>query len=133
MTDAVTIAHKYFDALAKGDVAAAMALLDPQVRWHQPGANKFSGVHTGPEAIATLIAGMMAMSEATFVLSPTGPAMGNGEFVAVPVHFRGSRAGCVLDQEGVDLLRMQGDSIVEVFLFSSDGEQEDAFWGAATD
>jgi len=34
-----------------------------------------------------------------------------------------------MDQPGIDLLRIVDGKIVEVWLFSSDPEQEDAFWG----
>ena len=34
-------------------------------------------------------------------------------------------------QDGIDLLRVEGDRIAEVWLFSSDPVEEDAFWGAA--
>ncbi|MEV6878886.1 hypothetical protein [Amycolatopsis sp. NPDC051128] len=37
----------------------------------------------------------------------------------------------VMDQDGVDLLRVEGDRIAEVWLFSSDPAEEDGFWGAA--
>lgn len=32
-------------------------------------------------------------------------------------------------RDGVDVLRIDGDRIVEVRLFSSDQDAEDAFWG----
>ncbi len=34
-----------------------------------------------------------------------------------------------VDQPGIDLLRFGDSKIVEVWLFSSNPEQEDAFWG----
>ncbi|MGW0520804.1 nuclear transport factor 2 family protein [Crossiella sp. NPDC003009] len=45
--------------------------------------------------------------------------------------FPGTRRGAAaVDQDGIDLLRVEGDRIAEVWLFSSDPAQEDAFWGA---
>ncbi|MNW00760.1 hypothetical protein D3C71_1962970 [compost metagenome] len=55
--------------------------------------------------------------------------MANGEWVAVSIEFAGERDGLVLQQPGVDLLRIVDGRIVEVHLFSSDPAQEDAFWG----
>jgi hypothetical protein len=43
--------------------------------------------------------------------------------------FAGRREGARMDQPGIDLLRIVDGKIVEVWLFSSDPEQEDAFWG----
>jgi hypothetical protein len=55
--------------------------------------------------------------------------MVNGTLVAVPVHFTGKREGAAMAQDGIDLLRIDGDRIAEAWLFSSDPQSEDAFWG----
>lgn len=46
------VAATYFDSLGRGDVPGAMSLLSPDVVWHQPGANQFSGDHAGIERVA---------------------------------------------------------------------------------
>lgn len=125
------VAASYFDALGRGDVAAAMALLSPDIVWHQPGANRFSGDHAGLEGVGALLGGMMETSQGTFQLSVSGPAMVNGEFVAVPVKFSGTRPDASMDMAGVDLLTVRDGRIVEVHLFSEDGAAEDSFWGNA--
>lgn len=132
MTDTTpaAVAADYFAALGRGDVPAAMGLLSPDIVWHQPGANRFTGAHTGVEAVGTLLSGMMATSQGTFELAVTGPPMTNGEHVAVPVRFRGARDGATMDMAGLDLLTIRDGRIVEVRLFSEDGPAEDAFWGA---
>lgn len=119
----------YFSALAQGQIAEAMAYLSPQVSWHQPGNNRFSGEHLGPEAVGALIGGMAEVSEGTFAVAPAGPLMANGDLVAAPVRFTGSRAGATLDMSGLDLLTVTDGLITEVRLFSEDGPAEDAFWG----
>lgn len=123
------VATDYFDKLGRGDVPSAMGLLSPTVVWHQPGANRFSGGHAGLESVGALLSGMMEASEGTFELTVTGPPMANGDRVAVPVRFRGTRNGAAMDMAGVDLLTIRDAKIVEVHLFSEDGSAEDAFWG----
>ncbi|WP_424935215.1 MULTISPECIES: nuclear transport factor 2 family protein [Bacteria] len=123
------VAAAYFEAVERGDVPGAMGLLSPEVQWHQPGANRFSGDHSGIDEVGALLGGMMEVSGGSFQLSVTGPPMVNGELVAVSVRFAGSRAGASMDMEGVDLLTVRGGKIVEVRLFSGDGPAEDAFWG----
>lgn len=125
------VAATYFEALGRGDVPAAMALLDPQVVWHQPGANKFSGDHVGIEGVGALLGAMMETSEGTFQLTVTGAAMVNGELAAVPVRFTGARAAGSMDMAGIDMLTVRDGKIVEVHLFSEDAAAEDAFWGHA--
>jgi hypothetical protein len=55
--------------------------------------------------------------------------MANGDWVAITIEFAGEAHGLKMKQAGVDLIRIEGDKIVEVKLFSSDQAQEDAFWG----
>lgn len=124
------VVMRYFDALGAGDVPTAMSLFDPEVRWHQPGGNRFTGDHLGPEGVGALIGGMMEVSAGTFRLEVTGPPMTDGDLVAVPVRFSGRRDGVdPMDMAGVDLLTVRDGRIVEVHLFSEDGPAEDAFWG----
>lgn len=125
------VSAAYFGALAQGDVPTAMRLLSPSVVWHQPGANRFSGDHTGIDGVGALLGGMMAASDGTFRLTVDGPAMVNGEMVAVPVRFAGQLPAASMDMAGVDLLTVRDGAIVEVHLFSEDGAAEDAFWGQA--
>ena len=123
------VATTYFDALGRGDIPTVMAQFGEAVEWHQPGSHRFSGRHTGIDGVATLLGGMMEASEGSFALAVTGPAMLNGEVVAVPVRFSGNRADAAMDMAGVDLLTVRDGKIVEVRLFSEDPESEDAFWG----
>ena len=123
------VAATYFDALGRGDVPTAMAQLSETVVWHQPGANRFSGDHRGLEGVGALLGGMMEASQGSFQLAVTGPAMVNGELVAVPVRFSGRRDAASMDMAGVDLLTVRDGRIVEVHLFSEDPAAEDEFWG----
>ena len=131
MTDLspAAVAGTYFEALGRGDIPTVMAQFDDSVVWHQPGANQFSGDHVGVGGVGALLGGMMEASQGSFQLAVTGPAMVNGELVAVPVRFSGTRADASMDMAGVDLLTVRGGKIVEVHLFSEDGPGEDGFWG----
>jgi ketosteroid isomerase-like protein len=131
MTDQTpaAVTASYFDALGRGDIPAAMALLSPSVVWHQPGTNRFSGDHAGIDGVGALLGGMLEASAGSFQLAVTGPAMVNGELVAVPVRFSGKREDLSMDMSGVDLLRIRSGRIIEVHLFSESGPAEDAFWG----
>jgi ketosteroid isomerase-like protein len=125
------IATRYFDALSAKDFATVASMFADDIKWHQPGSNRFSGTHLGAAAVGDMIGGMMAASQGTFELSVTGALQTNGTLVAVPIHFSGERDGAAMAQDGVDLLRIEGDKIAEAWLFSSDPASEDAFWGAA--
>ena len=72
---------------------------------------------------------MMDVSQGTFAITRADYFMANGDQVAIQIEFAGERDGITLDQPGVDLLRIEDGKIVEVWLFSSDPEREDLFWG----
>ena len=134
MTETITpldVVNKYFDALAAKDFATVASMFTEDVVWHQPGNNQFSGIHRGAAAVGGLLGAMTATSEATFELAPTGDPLVNNTLVAVPVHFSGNREDAKMSQNGLDLLRIEGDRVAEVWLFSSDPKSEDTFWGAA--
>ena len=129
MESTLAVARKYVDAVSAKDFATVAGLFAADIVWHQPGANQLSGSHRGAAAVDALLGKMMVVSEGTFELAVTGASMVNGDTVAIPVHFSAQRGGVKLAQDGVDVLRIEGDRIVEVRLFSSDQHAEDAFWG----
>jgi ketosteroid isomerase-like protein len=129
MTTPLTVATTYFDALEAGDFATVAALFADDVVWHQPGANQFSGVHRGADAVGAMIGGMMTVSEGTFTLRRNAGLMVNGDIVAAPVRWTGKRTGAEMDGAGVDVMRVVGGKVAEVWLFTADPVEEDAFWG----
>jgi ketosteroid isomerase-like protein len=123
------IAKSYIRAVQTGDQAAFGNLISPDVVWHQPGRNRFSGTHRGLAAVGSLIGSMMQVSGGTFAITRATRFMVNGDWVAIELEFAGQRGEMKLAQPGVDLLRIVNGRIVEVRLFSSDQDAEDAFWG----
>jgi ketosteroid isomerase-like protein len=125
------VARRYADAVSAKDFAAIAGLFADDVVWHQPGANRLSGSHRGAAAVGEMLGATMTLSEGTFELTLTGAPMVNGSLAAFPVHFAARRAGAVLAMDGIDVVRVAGDRIAEVWLFSADQAAEDAFWDAA--
>ncbi|NKE60026.1 nuclear transport factor 2 family protein [Lentzea sp. PSKA42] len=131
MTTPFAVATTYFEALESGDFATVAAQFADDVVWHQPGANRFSGVHHGSAAVGEMIGGMMTVSEGTFTLKRNAPLMANGSIVAATVHWTAKRSGAEMDGVGVDLMRVADGKVAEVWLFTADPAEEDAFWGQA--
>ena len=126
----IDIARAYIQAVQTGDQAALGALISPDVVWHQPGNNRFSGTHRGMSAEGPMLGQMMDASAGTFAITRVDHCMANGDWVAITLEFAGRANGVTLRQPGVDLLRIEAGRVAEVRLFSSDPAQEDAFWGA---
>ena len=125
----IDIAKSYIKAVQTNDQATLGALLSPQVVWHQPGKNQFSGTKNGIAEFGAMMGGMMEKSGGTFAITHAHRYLANGDLVAIEIEFSGQREGAEVDQPGIDLLRIVNGKIVEVWLFSSNPEQEDAFWG----
>lgn len=125
----IDIAKAYIKAVQTGDQATLGAIISPDVIWHQPGNNQFSGTHLGIAKVGPMLGKMMEVSRGTFAITRADHFMANGDWVAITIEFAGEHDGIRLKQTGADLVRVEGGKIVEVRLFSSDQEQEDAFWG----
>ena len=125
----IDIAKTYIKAIQTGDQATLGQLISPDVIWHQPGNNRFSGTQRGMAAVGPMLGKMMEVSKGTFAITRADHFMANGDWVAITIEFAGEANGVQLRQPGVDLVRIEGGKIVEVRLFSSDQQQEDVFWG----
>ncbi|OEO28069.1 ketosteroid isomerase [Devosia insulae DS-56] len=125
----IDIAKGYIKAVQSGDQAALAGLFAPQLVWHQPGNNQFAGTRHGMAEFGAMMGGMMTRSGGSFAITQAHRYLANGDLVAIEIEFAGQRDGARLDQPGIDLLRIADGKIVEVWLFSSNPEQEDAFWG----
>ena len=125
----IDIAKTYIKAVQTGDQATLGSIISPNVVWHQPGKNRFSGTHRGMAAVGQMLGTMMEVSKGTFAITRADHYMANGDWVAITIEFAGEANNIKLKQPGVDLIRMEGGKIVEVRLFSSDQNQEDELWG----
>lgn len=125
----IEIGKAYIKAVQTGDQAVFGRIFSPDVVWHQPGKNRFSGTHKGLAAVGQMIGNMMEASKGTFSITGADQYMANGDWIAITLEFAGEVNGVKLKQRGIDLMRIEGGKIVEVRLFSSDQDQEDSFWG----
>jgi hypothetical protein len=119
----------YFKAIQTGDMPTLGSLVAADVVWHQPGHNKFSGTHTGAEAVFGMIGAMMQDSAGSFKIVDVKDVMGNGSQVAATISFSAQRDGAQMALNGVDVFTVENGQITEVWLYSSDQDAEDAFWG----
>ena len=125
----IDIAKTYIKAVQTNDQATLGSIISPDVIWHQPGKNRFSGTHKGMATVGPMLGAMMEVSKGTFAITRADHYMANGDWVAITIEFAGEANGIKLKQAGVDLIRIEGGKIVEVKLFSSDQAEENAFWG----
>jgi ketosteroid isomerase-like protein len=127
----LAVAELYGKAVAAKDFAAVASLFTDGIAWHQPGQNRFSGTHVGGAAVSTMLGGQADLTKGTLEIKATGAPMVNGDTFTFPVHFSAKREGAEMSMEGIDVFRVEGDRIAEVWLYSADQRAEDAFWGSA--
>jgi ketosteroid isomerase-like protein len=130
MSDAenIAIVQNYVDYLGKGDMDKLGQLLANDVIWHQPGNNQLSGIHAGKEKLFAHLGKFMELSGNTFHASKVHTIMANDNMVAATLHFMAERQGRKLSMDGVDVMRIDNGKIKEVWLFSGNQADEDAFW-----
>ena len=90
---AIEIAKTYIQAAQTGDQATLGRVISPDVVWHQPGHNQFSGTHRGMAAVGQMLGQMMAVSKGTFAITRADHYMANGDWVAVGIVFTSTLAG----------------------------------------
>jgi ketosteroid isomerase-like protein len=124
----IKIMRGYVDSLSKGDMEAVNQLLADDVTWHQPGRSHLSGLHSGKKDLFAHLGRFMELSGNTFRVTEVGSVMANDDMVTATLHFMAERPGRTLSMDGVDVMRIAGGKIQEVWLFSADQAAEDAFW-----
>lgn len=124
----IKLGESYVDALKKGEMEKIGQLLADDVIWHQPGQGHLSGRYEGKQNLFPHLAKFAELSNNTFRVDRAGTFMANGDLVTATLHFVAERPGRKLSMDGVDLMRMEGGKIKEVWLFSDDQAAEDAFW-----
>ncbi|MBE8721886.1 nuclear transport factor 2 family protein [Sphingobacterium pedocola] len=126
---AIEVVTAYSVALSQGDIPTAFSHFSPGAKWHQPGIHQFAGTKTGLESIGKMLSEMMAITQGSLAINPTGALMSNENLVSFPVHFTGKIGDRTVDMNGVDLFEVVDGKIVQVWLFSEDQAAEDDFWG----
>jgi len=127
--DNVAVVQGYFEALKAGDLAKLGSLLADDIVWHQPGSSRLSGTYRGVSEVSSLFKQFMEISGGSFQIDRVDAIMANGNLVSAILHFRAERGKHKMAMGGVDLMRIEGGRIKEVWLFSADQEAEDCFWG----
>jgi len=117
----------YFLALSAGDFDAAFERVSEDVVWHIDATHPLAGDVRGKPALRRRLAEFGERSGGTVRLD-LKDVMGNGAFVALTIHFSAQREGRSMSMDGVDLFRMEGGKVAEIWLFSADQDEEDRFW-----
>ena len=123
-----TLVRRLFDAFARRDLAAILAVVPEDVVWHFPGRHgRLAGTHRGRDAVLAFLASVQELTGGTFGLDLVDVTASDAHAVAL---FRGhgERNGRRLDNPTSLVMRIELGRIVEVREFVWDLYQVDEFW-----
>jgi uncharacterized protein len=128
MSERGDVVRRMYDAISRGDVAAAAACFAPDAVWVLPGRGPMAGAHRGVQAIhQNFFARLGPLSGGTFRAELLDVAEGERYVVAVQ-RATAQHGGRSLDVTGCQLMTVEDGRITEVRGHYSDQEALDAFW-----
>ena len=117
-----------YTAIATADVAAAHALLAPDVVLHVPGTHPMAGDHEGRDAVLAFAAASSTLADRTEDVDIIDMLEGTAHAAALCL-VTGRREGRVaLVNRTVHLFRVEGQRLAEIWFHNWDQQATDAFW-----
>lgn len=117
-----------FDAFARRDLPAILAVVPDDLVWHFPGRRgRLAGVHRGRDAVLAFLAAVEELTGGTFRLDLEDVTASDGHAVAL-FRGRGERLGRRLDNPTCLVFRIADGRLVEVREFVWDLHHVDEFW-----
>ena len=128
MSERGDVVRRMYDAIGRGDVAAAAACFAPDAVWVLPGRGPMAGAHRGVQAIhENFFARLGPLSGGTFRAELLDVAEGECYVVAVQ-RATAQHGGESIDVTGCQLMTVVDGRITEVRGHYSDQYALDAFW-----
>ena len=111
----IAVVRTFFEAAPRGDYAAALAVLDPEIEWIEPGvpALWFTGTFHGPEAVVSGVIGPSAQYVDNFAIT-IDRYIAQGDHVVALGHDRGraKATGREFNQPAAYVCTVRGGRIV---------------------
>lgn len=128
MSQNVKLVQEYFRALAEGNYEKAGSYWSDNLVWHQPGHGALSGDFEGESAVFAHLGNFAKLSNGTFAIDGMDYITDNDDMILASIHFKASTNNTSISMKGVDLFKIDGGKIQEIWLFSEDIDGEDKFW-----
>ena len=115
------------DALARGDLAAALSFYSEDVVFHYPGANALSGVYRGKGAVLELLGRVMEITQGRFHPA-VHDILASDDHVAALVTVRAERDDRSVQWDSVDLFHVREGKLSEHWVHEVDQAAVDRFF-----
>jgi ketosteroid isomerase-like protein len=123
------VVTEFLTAVKLLDLEKIGLLLDPEVKWSQPGNNEISGLKNSQQEVFEMVGKMFTITGSTLKLNAFNSISVNDNRVACQLHWTGEKfSGEKLDVYNIDVYTIEQDKISRVEIFSADVIQEDNFW-----
>ncbi len=117
----------HLDALARGDVPAALSCYSDDVVFHYPGANQISGEYRGKAAVLEMFGRVMAITSGRFH-PEVHDILASDDHAAALVTVRAERGDRRAEWKGVDLFHVRGGKLSEHWVHEVDQDAVDRFF-----
>ena len=122
--------RKGYAAFGTGDMDALRnEYFSPDVVWHIPGHNKYSGDHKGVDAVLNLFMQNFQDTDGTFKVELHDVAA-NDEHVMAMATVMGTRNGKELKDRYAHMAHIKDGKLTESWIFGENQDKVDEFWGS---
>ena len=118
-----------YDAFAKGDIPAVLAIFAEDIAWHVPGRSPLSGDYRGHQEVVGFFTKAMELSGGTLRVE-ADEILADGERIIALTTVSAERNGRSWSSPEVHLWRVQDGRAVTFREFQGDQEAEDRFWSS---
>ncbi len=123
------VIQRYLDAAMRGDWDTGFGFFADDIVLRIPGRSKFAGEHRGKQVAIDYIRTARARSEGSEVELELIDMLANDQRVALLVRERFHREDGVVEIRRANVYRVQGEQIVEIWIFEADQYAVDELLG----
>jgi ketosteroid isomerase-like protein len=118
-----------YDAFARGDVEAVLALFEPNILWHVPGRGPLSRDYRGPQEVLGFFQHFMELSTGTFRIQ-VDEVLAKGDQVVVLCTESAQREQRSWSSPQVHVWTVKDGRVPAFWQFQGDQQTEDEFWSS---
>jgi ketosteroid isomerase-like protein len=119
-----------YDAFARGDVGAVLALFDPDILWHVPGRGPLSRDYRGPTEVLGFFQHFMTLSNGSFRIR-LDDVLANGDTVVALCTESAQRGAQIWSSSQVHVWTVKDGRVTVFWQYQGDQQTEDEFWASA--
>ncbi len=122
------LVQSFYDARARGDLAAVREMLGKDVVWREPDVGiEYTGELRSADSVIGMIQEASRLTDGTFSLR-IREAVAHGEQVAAFIDWSSTRDGKTLEGKEIAVYRIRDARIVEAYFHQDNLSHDEEFW-----